>query len=128
MVLRDTMELQQYWNAIKSHVCRKCIDSDGFGNCLIDPSIDCTLGLYLPKVVDIVNRIHSDTIDAYIDELRARVCPECKYQTATGTCVLRPSVECPLDRYFPLVVQIIEATSASVPQRSNIPTDGTPSS
>ena len=102
------MELQQYWQAVKKRVCMKCIDGDGYSNCLIDPSVDCSLELYFSKIVDVVNRVYSDNIDDYVDQLRANVCAECKYQGMSGSCVLRSEVECPLDRYFPLVVEAIE--------------------
>jgi hypothetical protein len=120
------MELQEYWNNIKNRVCMKCIDSDGYGNCLIDPSIDCTLALYLPTVVDVVDIVRSDCIEPYVDEIRARVCAQCKYGVATGSCVLRSTVECPLDRYLPLVIQVIEGTQTSASERPTISPHGLP--
>lgn len=102
------MELQQYWQEVKQRVCRRCIDSDGYGNCLIDPSIDCTLQLYFPKVVEVVSKVHSEKMDDYIRDVRSTICVACKYQTATGLCLLRATVECPLDRYLPLVIEAIE--------------------
>jgi hypothetical protein len=108
------METQHYWQEVKRRVCMKCIDGDGYGNCLIDPSIDCPLEVYFPKVIDTVFRVQSDRIDEYVEELRTAVCAECKYRTATGTCILRPNAECALDRYFPLIVQAVEEMNQPV--------------
>lgn len=114
------MRLQEYWNEVKNRVCMKCIDSDGYGNCLIDPSIDCTLALHFPTVVNVVNNVCSDSIEPYLDAIRARICTKCKYEVATGTCVQRSSVECPLDRYLPLIVEVIEETNKSATERPTI--------
>jgi hypothetical protein len=46
----------------------------------------------------------------YEEELRKRVCFHCKNQTSDGRCSLRENVECTLDRYFPLIVEVIEET------------------
>jgi hypothetical protein len=40
--------------------------------------------------------------------LRKNVCSECRHQSSDGTCSLRRSLDCGLDRYFPLVIEAIE--------------------
>ncbi len=107
------MELQEYWQAIRTNVCTKCLDGDGYGNCRLDPAIECALQNYLPLIVNAVSRIESDQMDDYVRELRAIMCAQCKYQSANGYCVLRSEVDCPLDRYFPLVVEAIEEVNMS---------------
>jgi hypothetical protein len=102
------MELYEYWQEVKQRVCMKCIDSDGYGNCLINPSIDCALELYFPRIVEVVSSVKSDSVDVYVQALRKKVCGECRYERDDGTCPLRTEVECALDRYFPLVIQAIE--------------------
>ncbi len=107
------MELQEYCQAIRTNVCTKCVDGDGYGNCRLDPSLECTLQNYLPLIVNAVSRIDSDQMDDYVRELRAIMCAQCKYQAVNGYCVLRNEVDCPLDRYFPLVVEAIEEVNMS---------------
>ncbi len=102
------MELQEYWEAIRTKVCSNCINSDGYANCRLDPTMQCALQPYLALIVKAVNRVRSDRLDDYVSEVRAIVCAQCKYQSLTGKCLLRTELDCALDRYFPLVVEAIE--------------------
>ena len=102
------MKPRDYWQAIHEKVCMNCIDSDGHGNCRLDPAVECALQMHLPLIIQVVNKITSSSMDDYVRELRAIVCNRCKYETVNGTCGLRAEVDCALDRYFPLVVQAIE--------------------
>lgn len=102
------MEYQSYWPSIREKVCTKCVDGDGFGNCRLDPAIECALQKYLPLIVDAVNRVRSDEMEDYVRELRAITCAQCSQQSVNGYCLLRKEVDCALDRYFTLVVEAIE--------------------
>ena len=108
------MEYQPYWQAIRAKVCAKCIDGDGFGNCRLDPAIECALKLYLPLIVEAVSRATSDDMEGYVRELRAITCAQCSQQSVNGYCLLRKEVDCALDRYFPLVVEAIEEVNVAV--------------
>lgn len=102
------MELKQYWTAIQTKVCSKCIDGDGNGNCRLPSFIKCPLRLHLPLLVGVVERTNSANMEDYTRELRAIVCADCEYQGVNGYCALRTEVECALNRYFPLVIEAIE--------------------
>ncbi len=102
------MDTHEYWQAMQRHVCTKCVDGDGKGNCRLDPSITCALEQYLPLVVEAVTRVDSREVSDYIVELRGIVCAQCQHQSVNGRCILRSEVDCSLDRYFPLVVEAIE--------------------
>ena len=52
-------------------------------------------------------------MEIYIRELRLITCAECGYQTVTGNCRLREDVDCALDRYFPLIIEAIEAVDTA---------------
>ena len=107
------MEYQPYWQAIRTKVCTKCIDGDGFGNCRLDPAIECALQQYLPLIVQAVSQVKSAEMEDYIRELRAITCTQCSRQSVNGYCMLRNEVDCALDRYFPLVVEAIEEVHAA---------------
>lgn len=101
-------DLRAYRQALREHVCTQCIDGDEKGNCCLDPSIDCTLMTGLPLIVDVIRHVESNKMDDYWRELRRILCARCAYQTINGYCGLGCEDACALDRYFPLVVSIIE--------------------
>jgi hypothetical protein len=105
---------QHYWEAVQSKVCIKCVDSDGMGNCRLTPVYECALKQHFPLIVAAVKNIHSDNMEEYNAELRNSVCVQCKHQSPEGLCQLRSSVDCGLDRYFPLVVEAIEEVNRRV--------------
>lgn len=109
-----TLELEKYWKAIQETVCKVCIDSDPFGNgvCRISEASMCGVKEYLPKIVKVVLSVKSNKMDDYITALRENVCRGCR-ETPDGVCDLRNSVECALDRYYPLIVQAIESVNIS---------------
>ena len=101
---------QEYWEALEQKICSKCVDGDGKGGCLIAPGRDCALKTHFPRIVAAVNSVFSPSVEPYVDRLRSEVCASCAHQSAGGSCSLRDDTECALDRYYPLIVQIIEET------------------
>jgi hypothetical protein len=101
-------DLDDYWEAVQRKVCQKCIDGDGHGNCRLGTVDECALKVYLPQIVEVVLAARSPDIEPYVQELRQKVCGECRHQGSDGNCLLRNAVDCALDRYFPLVVDAIE--------------------
>ena len=105
------MDLRTYWLAVRSRVCSNCIDGDGWGNCRLDKAIECPVPMFLLRVVDLLNRSGRDSLQEYVTELRAIVCSRCSHQFENGTCSLRQEIDCPLDRYFPHVIEAVEAVN-----------------
>lgn len=101
---------EEYWAALQQKICAKCVDGDGKGHCLIAKSRDCALKTHFPQIIETVNAVFSPSVDPYVEQLRKNVCAVCTGQTAGGACHLRDETECALDRYFPLIVQVIEET------------------
>lgn len=101
---------QEYWEALQARICVKCADGDGDGGCRIASDRTCAIRTHFPRIIESVNSVYSASIEPYEEQLRKRVCGVCEHQSAEGTCHLRNDVECALDRYFPLIVQVIEET------------------
>ncbi len=99
-----------YWLAIQAKVCVKCLDGDGNGNCHITDDRMCALQTYLPKILEVVNSVYSHSIVPYEEQLREKVCGPCSQQSSNGACSFRDNAECSLDRYFPMIVEVIEET------------------
>lgn len=100
--------VENYRQVIQQKVCAKCIDRDSLGNCLLSEENTCALRTYLSRIVEAVLSVQSMMLDPYVAALRSHVCSECRNQSFDATCSLRRSLDCGLDRYFPLVVEAIE--------------------
>lgn len=98
---------QQYWDVLKARICAKCVDGDARGGCRLPHERFCTIQANLPAVVEVVNAVYSPSIEPYVEKLRTTVCKICALAPG-GDCRIREDLECPLDRYFPLVVEVIE--------------------
>lgn len=105
-------DLDEYWKAVWQLVCRRCIDSDEYGNCRLDHDMECALKMHFPTIVNTVRGIQSDSMEPYVAALRANVCSICRYEASDDSCKVRNEVNCALDRYYPLVVQAIEDVAA----------------
>jgi hypothetical protein len=101
---------EEYWQALQSKICAKCVDGDGKGGCLIAPGRDCAIKTHFGQIIESVNSVFSPSVEPYVEQLRKHVCSVCTGQSAGGDCSLRDETECALDRYFPLIVQVIEET------------------
>jgi hypothetical protein len=106
--------MENYWDALQERICRKCIDGDGRGNCRLPVDEVCSVKKFLPQIVATIVNVKSDSYDAYVHALRRNVCILCDWQREDGTCGRRTNLECALDRYFPLVIQVVESMNAEL--------------
>lgn len=107
------VQFNEYWQVIQERVCVKCIDSDSKGHCRIGSERECALRTHFSKIVETVLSVESDGFEPYIHALRQNVCANCRHQSKAGICNVRKQVDCALDRYFPMVVDLIQG--AQVP-------------
>ena len=107
-------ELQAYWQAIRDSVCTVCTNGDRRGNCLLDPSLDCVLRLYLPFIVDMVKHVETSQIDKYERELRTIVCGRYMYQIVNGCCGIRADATCVLNQHSPFLVKALKNVGHTV--------------
>ena len=101
---------EEYWAALQQKICAKCMDGDGTGACRIAPGSDCAMKTHFPRIIETVNSVFSPSVEPYVEQLRKKVCAVCTARSPEGACRLRDETECALDRYFPLIVQVIEET------------------
>jgi len=97
-----------HWKDVQQNVCRKCINGDGRGRCRLPVDEECVLQTNFKVIVETVASVNSPDYDSYVDELRSNVCTSCMHQDAKGNCWKRNRLDCALDRYYPLVIQIVE--------------------
>ena len=99
--------MDKYLKAIKQNICSICVDSNEKGGCTLNEKESCAMELFLPRIVDLVHSIDSDNIIEYRNKLRETICADCRARE-NGNCYLREDANCSLDRYFPLIVEIIQ--------------------
>ena len=93
---------------LRSSICKVCIERTAKGICGLNDDQDCALFLHFPRMVRAISLVDSDQIVDYVDSIRKHVCSECPGQGEDGICLDRSQVRCVLDRYLPLIVDIIE--------------------
>lgn len=102
------LEKQEYLDEIRERICSKCVDGDGKGNCLISKNAECAVVRFFPQILEVVHSTYATSMEPYEAALRNKVCGACVHQSSDGTCSMRDGVDCSLDRYFPMIVQMIE--------------------
>jgi len=102
------MKTKNYIDAIRKNICEICCDADNQGRCELSNGEICAVENYLPKIIDIVHRNNSESLEENFKFLRNEICVHCKTSDAEGKCYLRDDVNCSLDRYFPLIVETIK--------------------
>jgi hypothetical protein len=98
----------EYWKLIEARICAKCVDGDGRGGCRIEKGTVCQLKRFFPQILEVVDSVYGHSMEPYEKHLRNKICGICTHQSSDGVCSVRNEVECALDRYFPLVVEVIE--------------------
>jgi len=96
------------WEDVQARICKKCIDGDGRGNCRLPVDEECALQSNFQVIVETVSRQSMPDFDGYVEALRSTVCTSCVHQDSKGNCWKRNRLDCALDRYYPLVVEIVE--------------------
>jgi hypothetical protein len=99
--------MEQVLEEIRSRVCSRCIDANVNGRCTLPSELRCPLELYTSRITQVIASVSRDDYPAYVDALRKSVCSDCAYGSPDD-CALRSRVDCPLDRYYPLVIEVVE--------------------
>ena len=94
---------------LRERICGVCIDHDEKRLC----EITCTLFEKLPQITACIARVNSTRMEEYVTALREDVCAKCTQQVE-GFCATREEGRCVLDRYLPIIVNVIEETQGKI--------------
>jgi len=117
------MKLPEFWQAIQSQVCLKCIEGDGKGACRLPAEQQCPIKSFLPQIVMTIVNTRSESFDSCINALRRHVCILCDYQMPDATCLKRTESSCVLDRYTSAVIEIVRTVRDNL-AAENVVSDG----
>jgi hypothetical protein len=98
--------------ALRKQICSVCIEAQPDGSCGLPAQYPCALFRHLERVINIVTGTSSDTMAAYAAQMRQVICKNCRLDESSGDCGRPDDQVCPLDIYYPLVVEIIEKEMA----------------
>jgi len=102
------MDYKPYRQAIFQRVCQHCVELGSNGKCTLPEELKCGVERYLPEIIKTIQAVKSSKIQDYVVRLRERICANCSNQKGDGSCQLRASAECGLDRYFEIIVEAVE--------------------
>jgi len=103
-----------YWESIRGKIFRSCTHGGGRGGCSLPSGETRALEAFLPEIVEIFSPLRSRSLEPHIDLLRGSIRPECGYQPAGGRCMKRERLDCALDRYYPMVLEVLESARAEI--------------
>ena len=93
---------------LRRRICSVCIEAQPDGSCGLPAQYPCALFRHLDRVINIVVKTRGNRIDEYTRKMRELICSNCRLDQLSGDCGRPDDQVCPLDIYFPLVVEIIE--------------------
>ncbi len=92
----------------EDEICRICVHRTAGGGCSLTADDDkCPVFRWSMELAALVSDIDSDRLADYLDNIQGIVCPQCA-QDETGRCASRDHLDCPVDLYLGLVVDILE--------------------
>lgn len=103
----DQQLRQRIEQHLRQEVCEQCRSTTPHQECAYKEEDFCPLFEHLDEIVQIVASIRDYSTEPYLQKLRDVVCPQCR-QDAEGNCIDRQNGTCALDRFFPVVVRVIE--------------------
>jgi hypothetical protein len=105
---------------VRNRICGVCSDRTVDGTCGLEEPAGCALFRLFPQVAQAIQSTHSDDIQDYIDAIRRNVCTVCAAQDSDSYCGPRQQVQCALDAYLLLVVEVIEEATGKTFSRSGL--------
>ena len=103
-----------YEEAVRRHVCAKCVDLGEDGICHTKDPQGCGIFRNLPALVEVALNLHELKLGPYIRAVRSHICSQCANAAPGERCAIRESLDCGLDRYLGLVFEAIEEVDRSL--------------
>jgi hypothetical protein len=110
MIFRDEPAHAEYLDAIRGHVCSRCVERPPEGPPCLPHGKVCGIELHLPRLLETVQRAHSVSIGPYLDRLHADVCAPCPH-------LGKECCRCPMDHLAVLLIEAIETVDRAFEQR-----------
>ena len=103
--------MKNYIEAIRETVCAVCVDSQN-GECTLSGDEYCAVEVHAAKIIKLVQKSEAEDFQTLYDEMKLKICADCRDESDNGDCSVRKDANCSLDRYFPLIVDTIKKVNA----------------
>jgi hypothetical protein len=94
-------ELQEYLDEIREQVCSCCVERPPGGPPCAPLGKQCGVEMHLPRLIDAIHEVQSESIEPYLRHNRQTICESCAF-LHSGIC------PCPMDYLLVLAVQAVE--------------------
>ena len=91
----------------EDEICRVCVHKTSGTGCTLTRRRECPIFEWAEKLTDVVKQMWSERLSDYMEQIQSIICPECA-QDPQGACEDRDHLDCPLDLYHALVIEILE--------------------
>ena len=109
--IHDEPTQQEYLNAIREHVCSRCVERPPGGPPCTPLGKICGIELHLPELLAAIKKVNSPMIAPYLDRTHSEVCATCVHLGKSGC-------PCPMDTLAVRLVDAVEAVDAQFRQRN----------
>ena len=93
--------LNEYLDEIRKEVCSICVERPAGGPPCAPLGKQCGIEMHLPKLIDAIHTVKSDSIRPYLETNRAAICTKCS-AFHTSIC------PCPMDYLSVLLVHAVD--------------------
>jgi len=100
--------LAQLEAVVRDSICPVCAQRPAPGPCAVEAAGECALFWFFPRVATALRSVRGGDINDSIAAIRRDVCSVCQHQQPGGFCRARRDVECALDAYLVLLVDVFE--------------------
>jgi hypothetical protein len=99
---------------LEEEICRVCVHQTSDGGCTLTERRDCPVFEWAERLALMVGNLKSNLMADYLAEIQKVICPDCT-QKEDGSCADRDHLDCPLDLYLGIVLQVFEDELAKTP-------------
>src|SRR6516225_5053125 len=95
-------DLAEYLDEIRLQVCSRCVERPPGGPPCAPLGKQCGIEMHLPKLIETIHAVKSDSIVPYLENNRRLICETCPLLHGD-------QCPCPMDYLAVLVVEAVEA-------------------
>jgi hypothetical protein len=110
LTIHDEPTQDDYLNAIRAHVCSRCVERPPGGPPCLPLGKICGIELHLPELLAAIKKVESPSVEPYLERTHEEVCARCAH-LGGAAC------PCPMDTLMVRLVDAVEAVDAEFQRR-----------
>ena len=110
ITIYDDPTQEEYLDAIREHVCSRCVERPPGGPPCTPLGKICGIELHLPELLAAIKKVDSPLIAPYLERTHDEVCARCIHRGGAAC-------PCPMDTLMVRLVDAVEAVDAEFARR-----------